>query len=248
MNLERAIKDIFRYAGIDIRRVSPGRLGRDSFLDMRTLTASPVRPVIFDVGANIGQSIELFRRYFTQPVIHSFEPGRDTFQELQRSTAGIPDLHLNPIAIGSRPESKTIIENTNSDMTSLLEPGPDCWGEAREGRVVEVSTVDEYCRSRGVDHIDILKTDTQGYDLEVLRGAQEMMYQSKIHLIHLEIIFSDMYKGLPSLDETYRFLVDHGFALVAFYTFHFQNNRASWTDALFVQPGIQRKYDFCVIL
>jgi hypothetical protein len=49
----------------------------------------------------------------------------------------------------------------------------------------------------------------------------------------MEIIFSEMYKGLPTLDEIYRFMTERGFYLVAFYDFHYQNNRVGWCDAMF---------------
>ena len=60
-----------------------------------------------------------------------------------------------------------------------------------------------------------------------------MLSSGRVRLIFLEIIFSEMYSGLPSLDEIYRHLCDRGFGLVTFYKFYYQHNRAGWTDALF---------------
>jgi hypothetical protein len=53
--------------------------------------------------------------------------------------------------------------------------------------------------------------------------------------VFMEITFSDMYKGLPRLDELYRFMIERGFRLVAFYDFHYQNNRLGWCDGLFAR-------------
>jgi FkbM family methyltransferase len=225
--------------GYELRRMPRGAsaLGRNPFRDMRALTKAGQSPIVFDVGANLGQSIEEFRRYFARPTIHSFEPSPGTFEELRRRSAGVPDLKLNNAALGSRAESRTFLENKCPDMSSFLEPSVDCWGAIEQRRPVEVWTLDDYCDREGVDRIDILKSDTQGYDLEVLRGAEAMIRRQAIHLIYMEIIFSDMYKGLPRLDEIYGFLADRGFALVSFYAFQFQKDRASWTDALFVHPG-----------
>jgi hypothetical protein len=68
------------------------------------------------------------------------------------------------------------------------------------------------------------------------------MRESAIHLIMTEVIFSQMYEGLPRFDETYAFLADRGFVFVAFYDFYCQRDRASWTDALFIADafGAQR--------
>ena len=229
---KRAFKAVFRLFGFEIHYVRKG-VGVDAFADMRMLSGTE-RPVIFDVGANVGQSIGVFRKRFGRPVIHSFEPGRATFEQLQRNTAGVPDLRLNNVALGATMGSATLIENERSDMSSMLEPGPDCWGAIERRSTVDVTTVDDYCARHGIERIDILKIDTQGFDLEVLRGAERMMHSGAIRLVFMEIIFSEMYKGLPRFDETFAFLADRRFRLVAFYDFYYQRDRASWTDGLFI--------------
>jgi len=85
----------------------------------------------------------------------------------------------------------------------------------------------------------LLKSDTQGFDLEVLKGADRMLAEHRIRLIYLEIIFSKMYENLPRADKIYAFMADHGFELVSFYKTYFQNGRAGWTDALFIDPDFK---------
>jgi len=245
MVLKYVVRSALAHLGYELCRLPRGGndLGRDPFRDIRALTKAGPSPVVFDVGANVGQSVEQFRKYFARPTIHCFEPGLRTFEELRRRSAGVPDLHLNNAALGARLESKTFLDNECSVMSSFLEPSADGWGTIQEKRPVEVWTLDDYCNRKGVDRVDILKSDTQGYDLEVLRGAEAMIRRRAIHLIYMEIILSDMYKGLPRLDEIYGFLADRGFALVSFYRFFFQNERAGWTDALFVHPEFQGGMD-----
>lgn len=190
-------------------------------------------PLIFDVGANRGQSIEHFRRTFAKPVIHAFEPGREAFAALQ--SVAPSDVILNNIALGARAESRLFLDNDHSDMSSFLEPSVTAWGEITSRYPVEVITLDDYCASRGIERIDILKIDTQGFDLQVLMGAERMMRGAAIHMIFTEVIFSEMYKELPRFDETYAFFADRGYALVSLYDFYYQNDRASWTDALFIR-------------
>jgi FkbM family methyltransferase len=229
--IRKAVKQLLRRAGIDIRFIP--ELGFDADTDMRRLAATD-RPLIFDIGANRGQTIERFRNAFERPVIHAFEPGRDTFVELQRRTAGIPDLHLNNVALGARAEARTFIHSEPDTMSSFLEQSVDGWGEIKDRYPVEVITVDDYCSAHGVERIDILKSDTQGFDLDVLRGARGTLDRHAIHMIFMEITFSDMYKGSPRFDEIYAFLTDAGFTLVSFYDFFYQKGRAGWTDALFI--------------
>ncbi|MFN2542396.1 MAG: FkbM family methyltransferase, partial [Chthoniobacterales bacterium] len=81
---------------------------------------------------------------------------------------------------------------------------------------------------------DILKSDTQGYELEVFKGAEEVIRENRIGLIYFEFIFAEMYRDLPPFDQVYRYLVERDFLLVGIYNFHRQNDLASWADILFV--------------
>ena len=216
--------------------------GLHPFYDMQKLSVSD-KPVIFDVGANIGQTVKNFTRIFRQCSVHAFEPSRVTFHSLENNTrsfrAGrdVRDVIVNNCALGSTCGTQTFIENSHPDMSSFLEPSRDCWGEITAESRVEVNTVDAYCHKQGIDHIDILKTDTQGFDFEVLKGSQRLLDGNRIHMIYMEIIFSDMYTDQPSFEVIYQFLMDNRFRLVSFYDFHHTHKLASWCEALFVNPA-----------
>ncbi|HEV3331242.1 MAG TPA: FkbM family methyltransferase [Bryobacteraceae bacterium] len=233
MSLKLALKRALLRYGYCIRHVpSGGVTGSDPFEDKHRLTCSPC-PVVFDIGANIGQTMQQFRRYFKTPEIHSFEPGEDAFQKLTKNTIGLGGVHIVNSGMGARRETKTFGENQESVMSSFLEPGEDAWGSVVTRRALQLDTVDDYCERSNIGHIDILKSDTQGYDLEVLRGASRMLSEGNVSLVYLEVTFSKMYRGSPRFDELYGFLADHGMTLVSFYEMHYQRDSLSWTDALF---------------
>ena len=96
-----------------------------------------------------------------------------------------------------------------------------------------------YCSQHEIPFIDLLKSDTQGFDLEVIKGAQGLLNARKIRLLYLELNFQKLYQDIPRMDEIYRFISDQGFELVSFYKFYYLNGRAGWTDALFIQPQFQ---------
>ena len=77
-------------------------------------------------------------------------------------------------------------------------------------------------------------------DLEVFKGAERTMSANNVGLIYFEIIFSDMYKNLPPFAQVFDFLINRDFLLVSFYEFFYQNQLASWTDALFVHKSYLR--------
>jgi FkbM family methyltransferase len=204
---------------------------RNPFDDMKRLV--PPSPLIFDVGANIGQTVNRFRESFQNPNIHAFEPARGTFAALKKNRGGIRGVTLNNMALGSSKETRTFLENVHNDMSSFFEIGFEGWGSIAERNPVEINTVDDYCDTRQIEKIDILKSDTQGFDLEVLKGAERTIARGGVYLIYLEIIFAELYKGSPPADEIMRFLREHHFSLVAFYEFQYINNHVGWTDALF---------------
>jgi FkbM family methyltransferase len=218
--------------GYQLKR-SPNRYGIDPFEDMRRFVTSG-NPVLFDVGANVGQTIKSLRQHFKKSIIHSFEPSPSTFETLRKRTLGLTGLHLTNAGLGAHPEFKTFVENEKLDMSSFLEPGQDCWGSVKQRPLLQLDTIDEYCTREGIERIDLLKSDTQGFELEVLRGASGMFERKRIQLVYLEIIFSAMYQGLPGTDEIFKFLFDRGFRVVSFYDMHYQNGLLGWTDVLFV--------------
>ena len=101
------LKNFIESRGFLVRRRD--RIGGYRFIDMARLAR--YFPLIFDVGANIGQSIEKFRSLFADPLIHSFEPGLESFSILRSKYRGTPAIAaLNNFGLGSRDETRELIE------------------------------------------------------------------------------------------------------------------------------------------
>jgi FkbM family methyltransferase len=215
-------------------------LGRNAFRDMKTLTKAGQSPVVFDVGAHAGATVAEFCRTFASATVHSFEPNPEVFAELVAGVGSLPNVIANNIGLGSKTGSSIFVDNKSADMSSFLPPGPDSWGEVLGRRALPISTLDEYCAARGVHCVDILKSDTQGYELEVLKGAAQAFARNQVHMVYVELIFNEMYEGMPRFDEVCRSLLDDRFRLVSIYDVYYQNGRASWTDALFINPDFNR--------
>ncbi len=231
IDLRAAARRQFARAGYDVRRIT-GDVGEDPYRDMSRLVTSP-RPVVADVGANVGQTVERVRTTFTEPLIHSFEASPTTFTELERQVGGLPGVQVVNGAVGSAAGRMELFEHAASDMSSLLEPGEELTGAVR-GRVeVDVLTLDDYAAEHGIERFDVLKSDTQGYDLEVIRGAEGLLARRAVDLVLIEINIRSAYKGMPRLDEVCGHLFDRGFELVAFYNVHYVGDRMNWADAMF---------------
>jgi FkbM family methyltransferase len=215
-----------RALGYDIRHA---KMGQRPFEDISSILGANAAPVVFDIGANTGQTIAEVQSIFPAANIHAFEPSPRTFTYLKAN----PAVTLNNFALGSKPGRMTLNENSWSVLTSLLPLGSDGCGSVERRVEVEVSTVDAYCEANGITTIDLLKSDTQGFDLEVLRGAQRMLRERRINLVYIEIIHSKLYENAPRAHDVLAFLADQGFDLVSFYNICLARGRAEWMDALF---------------
>src|SRR5437868_2251138 len=133
-----------------------------------------IRTVI-DVGANRGQSITLFRGLWPEARIVAVEPIAELHALLQKKFRDDPALRLHNCALGAKSGRSTFNILENSATSSLLKPMAEL---SRTGIKiepvkqidVEIKSLDALAREENLASIDFLKIDTQGYDLEVLKG------------------------------------------------------------------------------
>jgi hypothetical protein len=98
---------------------------------------------------------------------------------------------------------------------------------------VSVDTVDNFSEKHSIARINLLKIDTQGYDLEVLHGAKQALAAGTVDNVLVELNFAQIYKFQPSPAEIISYLEDYRFALVDFYEKYRSGNSLAWCTALF---------------
>lgn len=173
---------------------------------------------IVNVGANVGQFARRMRiAGFTGP-IHSFEPGRDAFAQLEDAAAADPYWTVHRIALGRENGRSELQIAEDSCCSSLLSVA------ARQVEIVPrsayvdvepvaVATLDGIWDSIvGCERV-YLKLDVQGTELDVLRGAQEVM--ASIAVVEVELSLVRLYDGSPLFEEVIGFLRDRGFRLAS---------------------------------
>jgi len=205
-SIKKSIRRIIRLCGFDIVRFRGQQIGVNPFDDMQRFLKGHKDPVILDVGANVGQSVYQFRNKFPASVIHSFEPSPSTYEQLKARCGKLPGVNLWNLGVGSTNTTFAFQENEHSNMSSFLPPSKFSWGKIVRTTNVEVCTLDSFVRDQDIDFIHVLKSDTQGFDFEVFKGASYLMEENRIGLIYFEFIFSDMYKNLPSFHDVFRYL------------------------------------------
>jgi len=174
-----------------------------------SLIGQTERPAIsVDVGAYIGV-ISLAMSHFgpTKHFIHSFEADELNYSKLKENVC-----HSKSSSITIH---KTAVANFVgfSNFTQYEDPGNNHLGRKISTTdiltgvyKVPVTTLDLFTNQIGVDKIDILKIDVEGFDLEVLKGAKDLLIEKQIKVIIVET------PGTPKLrDEMDKFLVSNGF-------------------------------------
>jgi FkbM family methyltransferase len=223
--IRKAIKSALRIVGYDIHKI------RDPYLNAASRLGHA--SVVFDIGANVGQSALRLRQVFPDSTIHCFEPSPKTFAALRDNIGQRDRFVLNQYAVGSQCGALQLHEHDTSQLSSLLPMGPDGYSPFSFSTEVPVITLDEYCARSGVEQIDFLKIDTQGYDHQVLLGALPMLERHRIRLILAELIFSRMYGGAVRCEETISLLAQRGYRTIDVYT-----EESNWADFLFAVPDI----------
>lgn len=143
--------------------------------------------IIFDVGANIGQSSDAYLILYPSAEIYSFEPIAASFQELQNSAGLNPRVHCLKLALGSKEGvGKMLSDGIETTNRILTETDLALNDKDKPIENVDISTLDEFCSSQGISQISYLKIDAEGGDLAVLQGAANMLLSQGIDFIEVE--------------------------------------------------------------
>jgi FkbM family methyltransferase len=181
---------IIKSTGYWLYKINDLPVGADLFVDIQHKIKYSSLNLMFDVGANIGQTWNWFRHHQPKTKIYSFEPVQSTFEQLQKRVAGDSNCVIEKKALGDEPGEKRIrlFESDMAVLNSLREDVMNNSAHAQE-ELITVDTLDNYCNTNQITKIDLLKIDTEGFELNVLKGAKEMMKQGKISFIYCETGF-----------------------------------------------------------
>jgi FkbM family methyltransferase len=195
--LSHRLRNLLRRIGFDIRRYHPSS-SQHSAMDL--LLRHLRIDLVLDVGANTGQTgEELFRSGFAGRVV-SFEPLASAHAELARKAAPHPRWIAHPrTAIGAGPGEVTIQVAANSVSSSILPMLQSHLDAASESRTVgseaaRIVRLDDVASPYMKDaKAVLLKVDTQGFEWDVLDGAEQTL--QAVAAVQLELSLVPLYAG-----------------------------------------------------
>jgi FkbM family methyltransferase len=186
---------------------------------------------VLDVGAHVGEFGSALRHAgYSGPII-SFEPVNDYFKRLEAVAAPDPKWWVYRAALGrdtgDRPMN--VMDGTGSSFLSPNQYAMRCWPEWHSAYVEKVpmrrlsEMMEMFFPSIGVSR-PFLKLDTQGYDIEVFRGAGDRIHE--IVGIQCELSLIPLYEGMPAIEDALGVFRRAGFDVTGFFPVAVENATA----------------------
>lgn len=155
---------------------------------IKIISGVETEKTIFDVGANVGDFTEMIDSNVDNTTIHLFEPQESLATDLSDKYSSDENKYVNEFALSDEVSETNIHYNKEgSGLASMSKRRLDHMDiEFNKEELVQTETLDKYCRENEIEEIDLLKIDVEGHELNVLRGADEMLSSKSIEFISFE--------------------------------------------------------------
>jgi FkbM family methyltransferase len=208
----------FALRGLGILNYESNKIsGEESFI--KNYITKMDNGIIFDIGANIGDYAKSLRKSNQAVDIYAFEPHPVTFKNLLINTRDLNIKTFN-VAIGSKKDTLYLYDYADQDGSSHASLYKEVIETIHKSTAIqhEVNsiTLTSFVKEHNIERVNLLKIDTEGHELEVLRGFELFIREQRVDLIHFEfnemniasrVFFKDFWEFLPNYD-LYRMLPD----------------------------------------
>lgn len=140
-----------------------------------------------DVGANFGfYSVAGARRVGSTGRVYAFEPTPTAFALLGRNVEANALANVSPheVCVGAASGEVDFFVSAEPSFSSLSQTGRAELAEVKRMRAV---SIDDFCREHGIQSIDAMKVDVEGFDYAVLLGAKSILDASADVLVMIEV-------------------------------------------------------------
>ena len=180
--------------------------------------------IIFDIGAHDGGSIVRFENIFPDAEIFSFEPTKKLYDKMSKLSTKKNKI-FNYALSNFDGEKKFCQYEYQSGKTNSFYPMVEnskykyqrtkSNNETEAIKSVKVKKLDTFLEENKISNIDLLKIDTQGAEIEILKGAEKILNSKNINVIELEYILGIAHEFRSSLYELEEMLHKNNYKLIA---------------------------------
>jgi FkbM family methyltransferase len=225
---------------------------------MELLSKNPSnKTIIIDVGAHRGESLKSFDKNAKKSYVYiGMEPNPDAFVDFENVAKQIAsnhsEVHCLTSAVGNKDGKVKFLKTNQSAVGGILSPIQGLVERVPTGDhlidqefEVDLVTVDTLVTRFNLDSIDVLKIDTEGYDLEVLKGANSVIDAKIPKIIITEVFFVPYRENQAYFWDIAKFLENKGYHFVNLYdTRDTSQGRLYTGNGLWVSPEIASLNDF----
>ena len=208
---------------------------------LRELLSRTEIACVLDVGAHLGQFGQLIRGIGYEGQIVSFEPALPVFAALAKTASADGRWSAHRLALGSTDGTASLNVPQATDFSSFLLPNDyslETYGGATEVERVEQvpmrrldSVADDYLPDGDL----FLKLDTQGWNLEVLAGAERTL--ARVAVLQVELTVKPVYERMPPYHEVAAVLDRLGFDVTGFFPVVYDGDLLVEADCVLVRRG-----------
>jgi FkbM family methyltransferase len=132
---------------------------------------------VVDIGANVGAASVYLATAYPDARVYAFEPGASPFSLLRRNVASLPKVKVFPFGLHSKEQTVTLFHGRNDSVESSLSSSTRTTSESEQIRVLEAS---RFLSDQGIAQIDVLKIDTEGCEIPILRSLKRYLPDVKV--------------------------------------------------------------------
>jgi FkbM family methyltransferase len=182
--------------------------------------------IIFDVGSHIGETVELFSKNFNIKKIHCFEASNINFITMKNNLNKNKLINicvLNNVGIGDI-EGKNFLNQTEETSSSTINGFNENSSYLKKKlKILNINKLDNYyqkipiniiklstyIKKNKITNIDILKIDTEGFELNVVKSLEDC--SNIVKNIYFEHHYDDMIKKNYTYSDINQTLINFGF-------------------------------------
>jgi len=200
---------------------------------------------IIDVGAFEGfpgDTTPTFAEAFPDNTIYAFEPFTESYSKLVINMKKYKNVKTFNLALSDKVDKGTLYVSAESHSSSLLQNNDQALDNLKseyskaihsvKKETVDILTLDEFASQSNIGMVGILKIDTQGTELSVLKGGSEVLKNTV--LVVAESGNHDVYKNSTKYYELDQYLRENGFILYDYVPSLYEKGRLYEFDAIYV--------------
>ncbi len=188
---------------------------------------------LIDVGCYNGEALRVYADLMNPKSCFGFEPCYDSYKKALKNTSSIKPCgaKIFNMAVGDQNCPAFLNQYSHPKRHSILERV----GEKSEIQApVMMTRLDDWAKKEGVEFLDFVKIDTQGFDLNVIQGMGNLIYTVKILI--MEMMFDSLeYKNVPTFFDSFSYLDKLGLFFYCFRDIHYDySGRTRFADVIFL--------------